>query len=300
VSRCNALAFGIDSSQTRISVYCAELSRIMHEVSVGDRVVDTAQDILVSAESSGTATVMLNRPAKRNAVSLAMWRRLSEIFAELGCRDAVRVIILTGAGGHFCGGADISEFSKVRSDSESGRKYEAVNEAASVAVRDCSKPTIAAISGFGMGGGCALALACDLRVGDATTRMGIPAARRGIVYGELDCALLHRQVGLANAKRVLYTGRAFDVNECATMGLIDIVAADTALNGARALAAEIADNAPLSLAGSKLVLEALAAGSTATRHAEISASIEGAMNSADYREGARAFLEKRKPAFTGR
>jgi enoyl-CoA hydratase/carnithine racemase len=272
----------------------------MHELSVGDGVVDTAQDILVSAEQTGVATVTLNRPAKRNAVSLAMWQRLCGIFAELGARQDVRVVILTGAGGHFSGGADISEFSEVRSDAESGRKYEAVNEAASLAVRDCSKPTIAAISGYGMGGGCALALACDLRVGDATTRMGIPAARRGIVYGELDCALLHRQVGLANAKRVLYTGRAFDAGECAAMGLIDVVAPDTALNGAYALAAEIADNAPLSLAGSKLVLEALAAGATAARHAEISAIIEGSMNSADYREGARAFLEKRKPAFTGR
>jgi enoyl-CoA hydratase/carnithine racemase len=263
-------------------------------------VVSTAQEIVVSAEESGIATVTLNRPGKRNAVSLAMWRRLAECFSELGSRQDVHVVILTGAGGNFCAGADISEFSAVRADSQSGRIYEAVNEAASMALRDCRKPTIAAISGYGMGGGCALALACDLRVGDATTRMGIPAARLGVVYGELDCALLYRQVGLANAKRVLYTGRAFEVGDCAAMGLVDIVAAGTALDGARALAAEIANNAPLSLAGSKVVLEALAAGATAARHAEISAAIEGSMNSTDYREGARAFLEKRKPAFTGR
>ena len=261
--------------------------------------MDTAQDILVSVEGSGVAIVTLNRPAKRNAVSLAMWRRLGEIFPELGRRQDVRVVILTGAGGHFCAGADISEFPTLRADSRSGRIYEAANEGAAMALRDCRKPTIAAVSGYGMGGGCALALACDFRVGDATTRMGIPAARLGVVYGELDCAMLFRQVGLANAKRVLYTGRAFDLSECAAMGLIDIVAADTALKGAHALAAEIADNAPLSVAGSKMVLEALAAGSTLARHAEISAIIEGAMNSADYREGARAFLEKRKPAFTG-
>ena len=260
----------------------------------------TAQEIVVSAEANGVATVTLDRPGKRNAVSLAMWRRLAETFSELGSRNDVRVVILTGAGGNFCAGADISEFSTVRADSRSGRIYEAANESASIAVRDCRKPTIAAISGYGMGGGCALALACDLRVGDATTRMGIPAARLGVVYGELDCALLQRQVGLANAKRVLYTGRAFDVQECAAMGLLDVVAPDTALAGARALAAEIAGNAPLSLAGSKVVLEALAAGAVSERHAEIAAVIEGSMNSEDYREGARAFLEKRKPAFTGR
>ncbi len=262
--------------------------------------VDAAQDILVTTEGNGVAMVTLNRPRKRNAVSLAMWRRLGEIMSELAQREDVRVAILTGAGGHFCAGADISEFPTVRADSRSGRIYEAVNEAATIALRDCRKPTIAAVSGYGMGGGGALALACDFRVGDATTRMGIPAARLGVVYGELDCAMLHRQVGLANAKRVLYSGRAFDVSECAAMGLVDIVADGTALDGARALAAEFADNAPLSLAGSKVVLEALAAGATATRHAEISAVIEGSMNSADYREGARAFLEKRKPTFTGR
>jgi enoyl-CoA hydratase/carnithine racemase len=262
--------------------------------------VDTAQEIVVSAEENGIATVTLNRPGKRNAVSLAMWRRLGVIFAELGGREDVRVVILTGVGGHFCAGADISEFSTVRCDSKSGRVYEEANEKASIALRDCPKPTIAAISGYGMGGGCALALACDIRVGDATTRMGIPAARLGVVYGELDCALLHRQVGLANAKRVLYTGRAFDVKDCAAMGLLDIVTPDTALEAAKTLAAEIAGNAPLSLTGSKVVLEALAAGAAGKRHAEIAAIIEGAMNSADYREGARAFLEKRKPAFSGR
>jgi enoyl-CoA hydratase/carnithine racemase len=219
--------------------------------------------------------------------------------AELARRDDVRVVILTGAGGHFSAGADIHEFSSVRSDAASGRRYEAINEAASIAFRDCPKTTIAAVSGYGMGGGCALALACDLRVGDATTRMGIPAARLGVVYGEFDTALLYRQVGLANAKRVLYTGQAFPAPECAAMGLLDIVAADTAIAGAMALAEQIAQNAPMSLAGAKLVLESLASGLTTSRRAEIEAIIDRSMNSADVREGARAFLAKRKPVFTG-
>jgi enoyl-CoA hydratase/carnithine racemase len=280
--------------------FIVSISPQVHEVFVRGQVVSTAQDILVSVEQNGLATVTLNRPGKRNAVSLAMWRRLGELFSELGGRADVRVVILAGAGGHFCAGADISEFSTVRADAKSGHAYEAANEATAIALRDCSKPTIAAVSGYGLGGGCALALACDLRVGDATTRMGIPAARLGVVYGELDCALLYRQIGLANAKRVLYSGRAFDVRDCAAMGLIDEVAGDTALAGARALALEIAGNAPLSLAGSKLLLDALATGTVEARQAEILAIIEGAMNSADYREGARAFLEKRNPIFTGR
>src|SRR5262249_61496666 len=136
-----------------------------------------------------------------------------------------------------------------RPDVARGRTYEAENEAASLAVRDCPKPTIAAISGYGMGGGCALALACDLRVGDFSTRMGIPAARLGVVYGELDCALLYRQVGLANAKRILYSGRHFEASDCVAIGLLDILAAGTAIEGAHTLGMEIVDNAPLSLAG---------------------------------------------------
>jgi enoyl-CoA hydratase/carnithine racemase len=257
-------------------------------------------EILVSLAAHGTATVTLNRPQKRNALSLAMWRRLGELVGELAARADVRVLILTGAGGNFSAGADISEFAELRSDAASGRAYEAQNEAALLALRDCAKPTIAAISGYAMGGGCALALACDLRVGDAATRMGIPAARLGVVYSELDCALLYRQVGLANAKRILYCGRHFDADECAAMGLIDVLASTSALAGAEALAAEIAENAPLSLSGTKLVLEALAAGAAASRRREISDIIDRAMNSADYREGAQAFLAKRKPSFTGR
>ena len=260
----------------------------------------TQQDILVSVAAGGIATVTLDRPAKRNALSLAMWRRLAEIFGELAGRDEVGVIILTGAGGHFCAGADISEFAQLRADAQSGRIYEAANEAATLALRDCRKPTIAAISGYGMGGGCALALACDLRVGDKTTQMGIPAARLGVVYGELDCTLLYRQVGLANAKRVLFTGGAFAAQDCLAIGLLDVLAAGSALAGAQALAQEMVGNAPLSLAGSKLILEALSAGTAGERRAEITSIIEAAMNSADYREGARAFLEKRRPAFSGR
>jgi len=258
------------------------------------------KDAILVSVSGGIATVTLNRPEKRNAVSLAMWRRLSAAFAELAERDDVRVLILTGAGGHFCAGADIAEFKSVRFHADSGRAYEAVNAAAIIALRDLSKPTIAAVSGYGVGGGCALALAADVRVGDTSTRMGIPAARLGIVYGELDSSLLLRQVGLANAKRVLYSGRHFDASDCAAIGLIDIMAPGTALQGAHDLAAEIVEAAPLSLAGAKRVLEALAAGAAAERHGEISAIIERAMDSADYREGTRAFLEKRRPVFTGR
>jgi enoyl-CoA hydratase/carnithine racemase len=262
-----------------------------------DPMLDDA--ILIETDASGVAVVTLNRPAKRNAVALSMWQRLRGVITELDARDDVRAIVLTGAGGNFSAGADISEFPVLRSTLEDARIYEEAADAATRTLRDCRKPTIAAVHGFGIGGGCGLALACDLRVGDATTRMGIPAARRGVVYGALDSSLLLRQVGLARAKLVLFTGRMFPVQECLSMGLLDLVGEDAlpvAIEHARAIAA----NAPLSVRGGKIVLELLAAGQGADRAAEITALTEGAAASADYREATAAFMEKRPARFRGR
>jgi len=259
-----------------------------------------ADDILVQVDAAGVAVVTLNRPEKRNAVSLAMWRGLGEIYSGFAKRSDVRVVILTGAGGNFCGGADISEFSKVRNSVEDARVYGEAGRAATQAIIDLPQPTIAAVHGYGVGGGCGLALACDMRVGDATTQMGIPAARLSIVYSTLDCGLLLRAVGLANAKLVLYSGRYFPLADCRAMGLIDIVSEQGALAGAQALAKELGTRAPLSQRGAKVVLEALQRGEVEKRAAEIAAVQEAAVNSEDYRAARQAFLEKRQPVFTGR
>jgi enoyl-CoA hydratase/carnithine racemase len=250
-------------------------------------------------DAAGIATVTLTRPEKRNAVSLAMWRAMGEIYRELGADPAVRAVIMTGAGGHFCAGADISEFATVRSTAEDIAAYEAAGDGATIAIRDCPKPTIAAVSGFGVGGGCGIALACDLRVGDATTRMGIPAAKRGLVYGTLDTGLLLRAVGLSAAKLILFSARAMPAAECLRLGLLDVLSEGPALPAAMALAAEIACNAPLSVAGSKLVIEAMARGEAQARAGEIHAAMDRAMASADYVEASRSFVEKRPPQFRG-
>jgi enoyl-CoA hydratase/carnithine racemase len=259
-----------------------------------------ADDIVVDVDTAGIAMVTLNRPEKRNVVSLAMWRGLAEIYTGFARRNDVRVVILTGAGGHFCGGADISEFAKVRNTVADAHAYGEAGHAATQAIIDLPQPTIAAVHGYGVGGGCGLALACDLRVGDATTQMGIPAARLSIVYSTLDCSLLLRAVGLANAKLVLYSGRYFPLNDCRTMGLLDVVAAEGALAGAHALARELCTRAPLSQRGAKVVLEALERGEVDQRAAQIAAVQEAAVNSEDYREARQAFLEKRVPVFKGR
>ena len=215
-----------------------------------------AEDIQVQVDAAGIAVVTLNRPEKRNAVSLAMWRGLGEIYSGFAQRSDVRVVILTGAGGNFCGGADISEFSKVRNRWRTHAST-ARPAGATHAIIDLPQPTIAAVHGYGVGGGCGLALACDLRVGDATTQMGIPAARLSIVYGTLDCGLLLRAVGLANAKLVLYSGRYFPLADCRAMGLVDRYRPTARWRARKTLARELATRAPLSQRGAKVVLEAL-------------------------------------------
>jgi enoyl-CoA hydratase/carnithine racemase len=229
-----------------------------------------------------------------------MWQGLGEIYIALGKRPDVRVVILTGTGGHFCAGADISEFATVRNSEASAKIYNEAGEFATQAIIDLPQPTIAAVHGYGVGGGCGLALACDLRVGDATTQMGIPAARLSIVYDTLDCSLLLRAVGLANAKLVLYSGRYFPVRDCQTMRLLDVVAESGALDGAYGLSRELSTRAPLSQRGAKVVLEALARDEVEQREAAIAAAQEAAVNSEDYREARKAFLEKRTPVFKGR
>ena len=257
-------------------------------------------EIQVSVDTTGIAVATLNRPEKRNVMSLDMWRGLGKIYHDFARRSDVRVVILTGAGGHFCGGADISEFARVRNSVEDARAYGEAGRTATQAIIDLPQPTIAAVHGYGVGGGCGLALACDLRVGDPTTQMGIPAARLSIVYGVLDSSLLLRAVGLANAKLVLYSGRYFPLDDCRAMGLIDVVSEQGALTGAHALAHELCTRAPLSQRGAKVVLEALGRGEVEKRAAEIAAVQEAAVNSEDYREARQAFLEKRSPVFKGR
>lgn len=254
-----------------------------------------SQDIVV--ERGAVTVVTLNRPARINAVTFAMWRELGALFRGFADDGAVRAVVLTGAGGHFSSGADISEFAEVRDTAEASAEYEAAGDAASRAIMELPKPVVAAISGYCVGGGLALAMACDLRVAEASAKLGIPAARLGIVYGPLDTRNLLALVGLANAKRILFTGARFDAGAAERMGLIDRLDPDP-LASAKALAGEMAANAPLSLAGAKAILRDLAEGREDA--AAMQALIDRAAASADYAEGRAAFAEKRAPFFTGR
>jgi enoyl-CoA hydratase/carnithine racemase len=257
-------------------------------------------DIRLEAAEDGVAVVTLHRPAKRNAVTLDMWRRLPTAFAVLQARPAVKVVVLTGAGGHFSAGADIGEFDATRGDVASGTSYDDAVEAACRALRDLAKPTIAAIDGVCFGGGCALAMSCDFRIAGQDASFAIPAARLGIVYSVSDCRNLVVLVGLARAKKILFTGERFSAAEAFAMGFVDerLETAAT-LSAARTLAVKMTANAPLALKGLKLTLNAIAEGATAERAPDIRRAVREAMESSDVREGRLAFLERRPPRFTG-
>jgi enoyl-CoA hydratase/carnithine racemase len=262
-------------------------------------VSDSPAAISLDRPSSDVAVVTIDRPARRNALDLAAWRDLAAAFRDLAADRTVRLVILTGAGGHFCAGADISEFASVRADSAGGALYDRETAACYQAIRALPQPSIAAIDGACVGGGCAIALCCDFRVMHRAARFGIPAAKLGTVYSVEECRLLHSVVGLANAKRILFGGELFDVVAARDMGFADAVANQDAVGNAIAFGRAMAANAPLAVAGIKTILQSIAVGDIERRGAEIETLIRRALDSADYREGAAAFLEKRSANFTG-
>lgn len=259
-------------------------------------------DILVDRTDPATAIVTINRPQKRNALSKAMWRHLGETFAMLGKQPELRAIILTGAGGAFSAGADISEFAAVRATIEDGRIYEHTAEQAQALIAGCSKATIAAISGPCYGGAVGVALSCDFRMADSTAHMAIPAARLSNVYGIGETRALFDAVGYSAAKEVLFTGRRYDAPEAHRIGLATHLASEgeTAIAAAKRMAHSLRTSAPLTIKGTKVILQALARAETEARKAAIQHVMDEAIASEDYKEGVAAFAAKRDPVFRGR
>ena len=257
-------------------------------------------DILLDRSDPALAVITINKPERRNAMTLAMWNELGRIFESLNGERTVRAIVLTGAGGGFCAGADISEFPAVRATVEDGRAYEAAGDQCQTAIASSTKPTIAAISGPCYGGGVGIALSCDFRVADRSAYFAIPAARLSNVYGVVETRALFDAVGYAAAKEVLFTGRRYDVEEAHKIGLATHIAETDAITGAHALASTMANSAPLTIKGSKIVLKAIARSAVNEHQKAIHDVMDEAMASNDYKEGVAAFAEKRDPLFSGK
>jgi enoyl-CoA hydratase/carnithine racemase len=246
----------------------------------------------------GIARVTLNRPQVKNAVTLAMWLELAQIFSRLADDRDVRGIVLKGAGTDFSVGADIGEFATMRDDKRKSAEYEVAVDACSGAIAAVGKPVVAAISGYCLGGGCHLALACDFRFADRTATVGIPSAKLSIIYGVHSVQRLLALTGIANAKRILYSADRFPAEQAASMGLIDEMHDDVVLAAERYLQ-RLAANAPLSIAGAKYMLNGLAMGAGSLDLAAARNLIDAASDSEDFKEGRQAFAEKRPPRFRG-
>ncbi len=248
----------------------------------------------------GVGWLIVNRPEKRNAFSLRMWQDLPEVLETLGRESTLRVLILRGAGGHFGAGADISEFAEERTGPRAAR-YERIHDAALDALAGFSRPVVAMIEGFCMGGALALALACDLRLAANDAVFALPPARLGLAFPLPSLERLLMAVSHATAMEMLFSGRRYDAAWALARGLVNETWSPAALpESTMRLAEDIAANAPLSIAHAKAAVNALRPQVSPEAHDRLATLAERCMESADYAEGCRAFLERRRPVFRGR
>ena len=259
------------------------------------------QDILVE-ERDGIATVTINRPEQRNAISYPMWMEFQRIAGELEASRSVRVVVFRGAGDKaFSTGADIKGFGEHRRDSAKAREYAAAVEGAMDAVEGISKPTICLIKGYCVGGGFELTHACDLRIAADDARMGITAARLGICIGYREMRRVAQLAGRGGALYILLTAGLIDAQEALRLGLVHQVVPVAELEEhTYTLARQVASLAPLSHKAHKEVLKTvLESPSLRDLSPEQEALPFLHFDSEDYHEGRRAFEEKRRPEFRG-
>jgi enoyl-CoA hydratase len=259
-----------------------------------------AEGKLLAGRVGNVGVVLLNQPEKRNALSLEMWDGLVDALDAFAADDEVRVVVHAGAGGQaFTAGADISQFASRRDGAEANREYNRITGRGRDTLAAFPKPSIACIQGWCLGGGLNFAMHADLRIAAADAVFGIPAARMGLAYGIEPMEKLVALVGPARARLMLYTARRFTAAEAATMGLVELVAQDDVVRESLALAATIADNAPLAIQAAKFAIAQVLKEPSARDTAGMDEITRRCMDSADYREGRTAFTEKRKPRFTG-
>ncbi len=256
------------------------------------------RDRLVVERDGAVATLRLNRPESRNAISLEMYRTIPDLMARLDKDDDVAVVVLRGTGEKaFAAGADIGEFEQVRGNATSARTYNEFVSAAELAVEQMTKPTIAMVHGFCIGGGCGLALACDLRFADSNARFAITPSKLGLVYGLDSTKRLVDLVGPSRAKWVLMSGQQMDAPTALRLGLADeVVAPEELATLTYDFARLLSTRAQYSVRAAKHIVARITAGQVED-DAETTRLRDESFDTADYAEGVRAFLEKRSPRF---
>ena len=252
-------------------------------------------------DDGGIGWIIFNHPQRHNALSLDMWQGLRDILDHYAAHPEVRVTIMRGAGGKaFISGADISEFDSKRASAKQKEDYGKVSGEANLALARFEKPLIALIEGYCIGGGLATALAADVRFATPDSRFGIPAARLGLGYEYEGLAKLARIVGPSRARDILFSARFMEASEALDMGLVNFVVDRQRIEAAVLdYAQQIAGNAPLTVRAAKAALNAWERGGRGMEVDRARSLVDACFDSNDYREGRRAFKEKRPPVFKG-
>ena len=247
--------------------------------------------------------ITFNQPEKRNAVSQEMWQAMPEYVADLAADDAIRVVILRGAGEQaFVAGADISQFKDRRRNAADEEEYRRISGAGSQSLAKLGKPLLAMIHGFCNGGGVSIAITCDMRIAADDARFGIPAARLGLGYHYHGMEKLMSLIGPAYTKELFFTARTdFSAPDALRMGLVNQVVPKADLERfTRDYAIMMSRNAPLTLRSAKASVDQLVRPEERRDYAMLDRLIKDCFDSQDYQEGVKAFSEKRRPQFQGR
>ena len=264
--------------------------------------MDLGTTKMIARKDGGIGWMIFNQPEKHNAVSLEMWVAVPKIIAAFEADPEVRVIMLAGAGERaFVSGADISEFEAKRDSEDAIKAYDVVGDMAHAAIASAAKPTIAMIRGICFGGGAGIALTTDVRICSSDARFSVPAAKLGVGYRYSGIKRLVDVVGPAFAKEIFFTAGAFTAEDARIMGLVNRVVAPGELEAfVTRFATTVSANAPLTVRAAKMAINAAVEDAERRQLEAVEAAITACRVSSDYVEGRRAFMQKRKPVFTGK
>jgi len=257
---------------------------------------------LVIEKANGIGRITIHNPKRHNAMTLDMWQQMPSAIEDFSQDEAVRLVIITGSGERaFCAGADISQFEENRSSEDAQQIYNDAVGTASLAIDNMEKPTLARIRGYCLGGGLGLALRCDLRIASEDATFAVPAAKLGIGYGMAGIKQLNDLVGPSFTKEVFYTARQFTALEAYSMGMINRVIPASELDEYISdYEQRISGNAPLTIKATKLAVQELTQQDNPPDWVTADQWVKDCFDSDDFVEGRRAFMEKRKPVFTGK